>query len=427
MRLSRLVRVVAAILAFLALGGATPAQSPWQQPASDLAAQIASILGHGSARLMIRNLSSLPVDEIPAIRKLLEQELRARGIIANSAPNDTIIRVTLSESAHGFTWVAEVIHGDDTQAAVVDIPSFPPWHSLPRAEMILRRVSLYESKDPVLGGFEFTNEMVLLTPHSVKHEVLADNGWEEQHNIPIPPHTPLARDSRGLLLPTAQQGGFDAWLPGLHCTGSLGYQKDQFTIDCHPSDDPWPLMAPGTTPTPSPSGSASNPTPNLPPLVQSAPPSPQIRAFYNTARDYFTGIVSPSQGADLPPFYSAANVPWKTPSALVVGTIDVKVLLVDDGKIVTLSGTSDWGSDFATIHYGCGAGLPIVSGAGNSNTDTLRAYEIMGSNAEPRSAPLAIEGTVTALWSAPDGKSVFAVIRNAQNQYEVDRVTALCN
>ena len=30
-------------------------------------------------------------------------------------------------------------------------------------------------------------------------------------------------------------------------------------------------------------------------------------------------------------------------------------------------------------------------------------------------------------WSAPDGKSVFAAVGVATNEYEVDRVTALCN
>jgi hypothetical protein len=45
----------------------------------------------------------------------------------------------------------------------------------------------------------------------------------------------------------------------------------------------------------------------------------------------------------------------------------------------------------------------------------------------PASAPLTIGGAVTALGAAPDSKSVFAIVRNTQNQFEVDRVTALCN
>ena len=59
--------------------------------------------------------------------------------------------------------------------------------------------------------------------------------------------------------------------------------------------------------------------------------------------------------------------------------------------------------------------------------DSLRAYEMPAQEAIPASAPLAMDGTVTALWTAPDGKSVYAVVRNAADEYEVDRVTALCN
>jgi hypothetical protein len=57
----------------------------------------------------------------------------------------------------------------------------------------------------------------------------------------------------------------------------------------------------------------------------------------------------------------------------------------------------------------------------------LRAYDVPALEAVPASAPLAMEGTVTAVWTAPRGESVLAVVRKAANEYEVDRVTALCN
>ncbi len=428
MRLSRLIRGVAAILAFLALSKIVSAQSPWQQPAADLAAQIAAILGHGTARLMIRDLSSLPVDEIPLIRKDLEADLRAHGVTANSAPNETVIRVTLSESAHGFTWVAEIIRGDDTQVAVVNIPPVRPSSILPRAEMILRRVALFESKEPVLGGYESETDLVLLTPGAIKHEALGDMGWIEKQSIPIPGRSQLSRDPRGVLTVTSRKSyldEFEAWLPGVHCTGSLE-SHENLKVDCHASDDPWPLAGISQTPPPATSSAPNTPTSPATP-AQAALAAPTLRAFFNNTRNYFTGIVSPGLGVDLPPFYSAAIVPWKTPNALVIGTIDGKVMLSDAGKLITFNGTDDWGSEFAAIRYECGAGLVIASGAGNSNTDSLRAYEMIGSSAQPRSAPLTIDGTVTAVWTEPDGKSVYAVIRNAQNQYEVDRVSALCN
>ena len=90
-----MVAVVAGALALTA--NATPGR--WEQAASNLADQIAEILGPGQARLTIRNLSTIPTDEIPAIRKLLEQDLKAHGVQASGADSANTIRVTLSESA----------------------------------------------------------------------------------------------------------------------------------------------------------------------------------------------------------------------------------------------------------------------------------------------------------------------------------------
>ena len=110
------------------------------------------------------------------------------------------------------------------------------------------------------------------------------------------------------------------------------------------------------------------------------------------------------------------------------GGIDGKVQIWDGPTLKPIAGTRDWGSDFAALNSGCGAGAQIVaSSSGEALTDSLRAYEVPALEAIPASAPLAMEGTVTALWSAPDSNSVFAVVRNAADQYEVDRVTASCN
>ena len=91
--------------------------SRWVQPAADLAAQIADILGPGQAQLSIRNLSTIQTSEIPAIRKLLEQDLKARGVIASGAESANAIRVTLSENARERLWVAEVVRGQPKPAS----------------------------------------------------------------------------------------------------------------------------------------------------------------------------------------------------------------------------------------------------------------------------------------------------------------------
>jgi hypothetical protein len=102
--------------------------------------------------------------------------------------------------------------------------------------------------------------------------------------------------------------------------------------------------------------------------------------------------------------------------------------MAENGALKVVTGMRDWGSDFAVLRSGCGEGVQVIaSSSGEAASDSLRAYELPALEAVPASAPLAIDGTVTALWSAADGKSVLAVVRNAANEYEVDRVTALCN
>jgi hypothetical protein len=140
-------------------------------------------------------------------------------------------------------------------------------------------------------------------------------------------------------------------------------------------------------------------------------------------------VLTSGPGPDLPPFYSLAIVPRAAGgAALLIGGIDGKVQLVGNGALKAVTGTRDWGSDFAVLSSGCGTGAQVIASAsGEAASDSLRAYELVAQEAVPVSNPVAMQGVVTALWTAPDTKSVLAVVRNAANEYEVDRVTALCN
>jgi hypothetical protein len=154
-----------------------------------------------------------------------------------------------------------------------------------------------------------------------------------------------------------------------------------------------------------------------------------VKAFYNSARNYFTGVITPSLGVDLPPFYTAVQlIRSASGSPFLLNGIDGKVQIVVNGALIPVAGTRDWGSDFAALRTGCGRGSQIVvSGSGEAETDSLRVFELPAQEAVPASAPLAMDGSVTALWSAPDGKSILAAVRGRDDRYEVDRVTALCN
>ena len=47
-------------------------------------------------------------------------------------------------------------------------------------------------------------------------------------------------------------------------------------------------------------------------------------------------------------------------AGLLIGGIDGKVQLVESGALKPVSGARDWGSDFAALHSGCGAGAQIL-------------------------------------------------------------------
>ncbi len=405
---------------------ANAAPSPWEQPAAALAEQIAGILGPGQAQLTIRNLSKMSTDEIPAIRRLLEQDLKTHGVQVSGAESANAIRVTLSENLRERLWVAEVVEGSETRVAMVHVDPAAA-QAVPTQERIVLRKEQYVHSaglsrwpdipfdEPVLAAIGTKTGLVVLKQDQVVLIDMTLTGWMARAGFYLNQRQQSPRDPHGIIIPSADGNGFTAFTSGSECTGSLvpaenkgPNSEDGWTIHCHASDDPWPI-------------------------VQSDNANGSLKAFYNASRNYFTGVVTPSVGVDLPPFYSAALLPRPDGAGLLIGGIDGKVQLAEANMLKPIAGTRDWGSDFAALNSGCGAGTQVIaSSSGEALTDSLRAYELPAQEAIPASAPLAMEGTVTALWSAPDGKSVFAVVRNPgsegqADQYEVDRVTANCN
>jgi len=422
MKLVWLIVVAAGVAGALAGLKTGAAPGPWEKPAADLAEQVAEILGPGQARLTIRNLSTIPTDEIPAIRRLLEQDLKTHGVLGSGAESANAIRVTLSENARERLWVAEVVEGNETRVAMVQVEPGAAQQVEPAGGLTLRKQTVLTASDAVLAMLETPDNLVAVEPEEIVLYGHALAGWQEQKRVGIGQRHPLARDPRGVIAPSPDGEGFTASLAGMVCTGS--YQTAQpvgeWTVHCRESDDPWTIVQTPVTQT----GGAIQGTATQ--MDLSVTP---VKAFYNAARNYFTGVVTPSLGVDLPPFYTAAQVIRSASNApLLLNGIDGKVQIVENGVLKPVAGARDWGSDFAALRTGCGAGTQIVvSGSGAAETDSLRAFELPAQEAVPASAPLAMGGTVTALWTAPGGKAVLAVVRGTGDQYEVDRVTALCN
>jgi len=428
-----LIAGLAGLLA-CAVARAATATSQWEQPCTELADEIAGILGPGQAQLTIRNASAVSTDEIPAIRRLLEQDLKAKGVQASGAESANAIRVTLSENLRERLWVAEIVEGNETRVAMVtsvlELAAAPSaadkvilqkqqiWHSIWVSDLDPFRG--FQSDDSVFAAnFTHNGELVLMEPGFIKIARHGFGGYSfHGANIfELPQRQLQARDPRGIIQLSTDGKNFKAFTSGIECDGTFAPPADPsdfkvigWTVHCHASDDPWPILQ-----------------------IESSTAAPPLKAFFNAARDYFTGVVTPSVAAELPPFYSAALLPRPDGAGLLIDGIDGKVQLAESGSLKTVSGTRDWGSDFAALHSACGTGTQIIaSGSGEAITDSLRAYELPALEAIPASAPLAMEGTVTALWSEPDGKSVFAIVRKAAgpgraDSYEVDRVSANCN
>lgn len=406
--------VVAALVCLLPAAHA----ANWEQPAGDLAKQIAALAGPGPVRLTIRNDSSLASGELPAIRQLLERDLRGLGIIAGGSDSATLIRVTLSENQQGGLWVAEVVEGTETRVTMLPVGLGATARTTGGPSLTLRRTLLMTEPDPVLDAQIFTvgtwQRLVVLEPERIVTYVrnataLAPAGtaaasWVEDQRFAITHTRPYPRDVRGELV-AAQDHLFEAYLPGVECSGTN--TGAQLTVACADSDDPWPIGGP----IPGPAGATQ-------------------RAFYNSMRDYFTGVLAPGLGMEVAPFYQASDIPRPTGTAMLLNGVDGRLMLIESNVLKPVSGTNDWGSDFAVIRSECGSGVQVlVSGTGAAaEGDSLRAYEIAGREAVAVSASLPVDGVVMAIHAATDGSSATVVVRRAAPaRYEVWNGSAICN
>src|SRR5579871_5819421 len=93
-------RAFTALLCFMffsvqSVSGA-PDSNQWNQAASNLADQVAAVLGPGQAHMTVRNMSSIPDENVSFIRNLLESDLQAHGVTASGDESANTVNITLS-------------------------------------------------------------------------------------------------------------------------------------------------------------------------------------------------------------------------------------------------------------------------------------------------------------------------------------------
>ena len=381
----------------------------WDAPSTELARQIAALTGPGTISLSIRNNSSIPEDDIPAIRRSLLSGLTSLGIAVRPGMDAaTTVRVTLSQSARQGLWVAEVQQGPEVHVAMVSVANAAPATTRPGTPVVLRKTLLFSQSDPILdaqlvalsGDPSPARSLVVLSPEQVTIYHGGENGgaWAKGQSFEVAHGRPYPRDVRGRLeLDTG--GTFKAYLPGVVCSSSQTATAagTGIAIDCADSDDPWPV------------GSR--------------------RAFYNSSRDYFTGVMMPGMGTDTHPFYSAAELIGKRGAATVFSEVSGQFRVFDGSGAKPLAGSRDWGSDIVGVQSDCDAGAQLlVSSSGDAMQDSLLAYEIEGHNAIGVSPQLPLDGQVAAIWPASGPAAAIMVIKTEQPLlYEAYSVSLVCN
>jgi hypothetical protein len=390
----KVLRVSSVLLVCLA-AYAAPATGKWDTQTFELARKIVAISGPGPASLTFQNNSSLSSDVAAQIRSRIEGDLRASGVqLRDNAP--VSIRVILSENIRGYVWLAQIQQGAETKAAMLAVPKQDT--NLPASSAVmLRRSFLIAQQEQILDAalWQSRDQRYLLVLGPSQLNIYRQNGtrWDSATSVGIP-HETYPRDLRGRLW-VGKDGDWKAFLPGIQCSGA---QQLQPPMTCRDSDDPWAL-----------NGTAA--------------------AFYNAARNYFTGVIVPAPAKSFPPFYSAAQVKSGDAAGWVLAGIDGQTTIFDGSAIRGLSGSRDFGSDIASVRSGCGSGTQLLATAAGDDSvnDTIRAFEIDDLGAHAASPPLAFDGPVTALWTTPEGDSAIAVLQTQAGSYEAYSVSVACN
>lgn len=387
--------------------------------ARQLAHTIAATTGPGAFAIKVTNRSSLDDKSVREVRTTLETQLRAEGVQAAKAEQSIgSIEVVLSESLREYVWTAEIITGSDQKnVALVSLPR--PATETPFAAMlplIVKKELLFAQEQPILdvavvdivGGSRLIvlNEIALNNASvAVYHRQNSDSPgrWELEVSLPIVHAHIFPRDLRGRLL-LRRDHLFDVYLPGTFCRSSA---VAPLTLTCNDSSDSsrdslWPLTS----------------------------TDDGVQAHFAAARNFFTGSLSPGIGkiSNVPPFYSAAELPRSNYKLWALAATDGSLHLVDGMTDQLIRGTK-WGSEIAAVHSGCGSGTQLlVSESGSPERDTLRAFEIPDRDPVAVSPAVEFNGQITALWSETNGNNAVAIVKkNDTGWYEAYRASISCN
>ena len=392
------------------LMGVVGAQQPAALPASTRAAyptsieaaaqalgqKIARLVAPGPVALRFENASSLNPAQQETFKRELSEQLQAAGVrVVTPQAAAYQVTITTAENLRGYVFVAQA-NGNQPAAMVV----LPRGVTIPAEgnTVVLRKTPVLDQENPIvdfaIAGSGGAERLVVLENERVVIYSRSGTAWQTEQVLEIAHQHPFPRDIRGRLeMGPDRDHWFRAYLPGTVCASSAVLP---LTLECHDSDDPWPLNG-------------------------------NERAFFNAARNMFTGIVVPALGEQPGRFYSAANLSsgdW----IFVADAGAVKEVKPGASIAAMTFDPPDWGTDAVALRSSCGTVNVVATGAGDySAPDNLHSYEWSSAGPALNADPLEFSGPITAMWAASNGSDAGVVSRNVKSgRYEAYLVTANC-
>ena len=399
----RLQRVAFTLGAILFLFPPAMLANNWSDPAEQLAHKIVAVTGPGAVNLEFSNRSSLAKADFDEVRRQVLTHAAALGLrLVKAEDAAATVQVFLSENVGDYVWTAEIHLGNNESSVVmISLPRPQTASASPEsAPVTIHKTLLWSQPDRILDAALLEGSpahLLVLDANRATLYRFQDSRWQLEQSLPVTHSRSWPRDLRGRLV-VRKDHLFDAYFPGIYCqsttTAPLG-------LNCRDSDDPWPL---GTEP-----GGLS--------------------AFFSPARNFFTGALAPGIGKQTtaPAFYSAAALPREKYTLWLLTAVSGQVHLLD-GVTDQTAGRLGWGSDIASVHTGCGSGWQVLAThSGESNADSVRAFEIADREPAPASQPLDFNGSITAMWTESDGSGAMVVSHNLETgKYEAYRVNLTC-
>jgi hypothetical protein len=413
------------LIATLALATAGRARAAdWSAPEQELARKIVAATGPGVVALTFENRSSLGRRDNEIVENGLRIALQGLGLrfeIADQAA--ATVKITLSENVMSYVWVAQIRQSAGDAAVVMVSFARPESSSMVReaVPLTLRKIPLWKQGDPILDVAVLEENpapthIAVLDGAKVALYRLQNGKWQQEQAVSIAHARPWPRDLRGRLIP-GRDHLIDVYLPGVFCASTA----TQLTLNCRESDDPWPLVSAAE------SASASSVL-SSPGMNGTAASVPQVKAFFASTRNFFTGVVTPAIGkfTTVPKFYSAASLPREK--------YTLWIFAATDGQTHMIDGVSDqvakvgWGSDLTGLRTACGAGWQVLAATSGDEGDSLRAYEFPDRDPVAVTAAIDLPGPITALWTEAKGDTAVVVARNRETgSYEAFRLALACD